>query len=411
MSSGVAPGRVSECPVLSLGPDRIIEVGYNQRQKEGEQVAGDTIRLRRIPEEERAIVVLSDGLGSGVKASVLSMLTSTMALQYASSDIEPSRVAGIIMRTLPECSVRKIRYATFTALDLSTSGRCSIVNYDNPGPFLVDRQECRELDLATLEVPGGAGGRTTAESGEVAITLGQYLVLLSDGVTQSGMGSAVFPFGWGNDGVKSFLRKLVTEDPGISARELAARVVNQAASHDGFKPKDDISCAVVYLRRPRRTLVATGPPMDRERDGELAQLVSAFPGRRIIAGGTTANLIARELGREVRVNLGNLDPEIPPMSSMEGADLVTEGTITMSRVAELLEGDELLGRLRQNGATRAAQALLESDEIQVIVGTRINEAHQNPTVPVELEIRRNLMKRICRVLEDRYLKRTQIQFV
>jgi hypothetical protein len=96
---------------------------------------------------------------------------------------------------------------------------------------------------------------------------------------------------------------------------------------------------------------------------------------------------------------------------MEGADLVTEGTITMSRVAELLEGDEPLGRLRKNGATQAAQALLESDEIQVIVGTRINEAHQNPTVPVELEIRRNLMKRICRVLEERYLKRTQIQFV
>jgi hypothetical protein len=411
MSSGPAPARATECPALSLGPDRIIEVGYTQRQKEGQQVAGDTIRLRRIPEEERAIVVLSDGLGSGVKASVLSMLTSTMALQYASSDIEPSRVAGIIMRTLPECSVRKIRYATFTAVDVSTSGRCAIVTYDNPGPFLVDHQECRELDLATVEVPGGAGGRTTAQSGEAELTLGQYLVLLSDGVTQSGMGSASFPFGWGSDGVRSFLKKLVTEEPGISARELAARVVNKAASHDGFKPKDDISCAAVYLRRPRRTLIATGPPMDRERDGELAQLVSTFPGRRIIAGGTTANLIARELGRQVSVNLGRLDPEIPPTSKMEGADLVTEGTITMSRVAELLEGEEPISRLRKNGATEAAQALLESDEIQVIVGTRINEAHQNPTVPVELEIRRNLMKRICRVLEERYLKRTQIQFV
>lgn len=411
MSSGFAPTRAPEYPVLSLGPDRIIEVGYSQIQKHGEQVAGDTVRLRRIPEEERAIVVLSDGLGSGIKASVLSMLTSTMALQYSSSDIEPSRVAGIIMRTLPECSVRKIRYATFTAVDVSTSGRCGIVSYDNPGPFLVDHQECRELDLASVEMEGAAGGRTTAFSGEVELELGQYLVLLSDGVTQAGMGSASFPFGWGSSGVRSFLQELVTADPGVSARELAMRVVNQAASHDGFKPKDDISCAVVYLRRPRRTLVTTGPPMDRVRDGEVAQLVSAFPGKRIVSGGTTANLVARELGREVCVNLGKLDPEIPPTSTMEGVDLVTEGTITMSRVAELLEGDEPFDRLRHNGAVAVAQALLESDEIQVIVGTRINEAHQNPTVPVELEIRRNLMKRICRVLEERYLKRTQIQFV
>ena len=400
-----------EYPPLTLGPDRIIEVAYSQLEKHGQKVAGDTVRLRRIPEEERALVVLSDGLGSGVKASVLSTLTSTMALQYVSSDIEPARVAGIIMRTLPECSVRRIRYATFTAVDLSTSGRCALVTYDNPGPFLVNQEGCRELELDTIALEGGAGGRTTAQSGEVGLELGEYLVLLSDGVTQSGMGSSSYPLGWGADRVRAYLLDLVRREPEISAREIAARLVNQAASHDGFKPKDDISCAVVYLRRPRRTVIATGPPMDRERDPEVARMVATFPGSRIIAGGTTANLVARELRREVSVNLAKLDPEIPPTSTMDGMDLVTEGTITMSRVAELLEGEESVANLPTNGATEVVQALLESDEIQVIVGTRINEAHQNPSVPVELEIRRNLMKRICRVLEERYLKRTKLQFV
>ncbi|MFW5694801.1 MAG: SpoIIE family protein phosphatase [Alkalispirochaeta sp.] len=415
MSSHLAPASQAYTG-LSLGPDRIIEVGYAQRQKQGELAAGDTVRLRRIPAEERAIVVLSDGLGSGVKASVLSTLTATMALQYSSSDIEPSRVAGIIMRTLPECSVRKIRYATFTSVDVSASGRCGIVTYDNPGPYLVGQDGCREFSLDEVDLGTAAGNRSTAYGGTVTLQLGEYLVLLSDGVTQSGMGTVGFPFGWGGDGVRRRLEELVKEVPGISARELSRRIVDQALQFDGGRPRDDISCAVVYLRHPRRALVATGPPMDPERDVEVAALLRDFPGRRIIAGGTTANLVARELEREIRVDLSAIDPEVPPTSHMEGIDLVTEGTITMSCVAKFLESEESAdqlprGRAKHNGATRLLSALLESDEIHLIVGTRINEAHQNPSVPVELEIRRNLMKRIARVLEERYLKRTQLQFI
>jgi hypothetical protein len=401
----------SDSELLTLGPDRIIEVGHAQLQKHGERAAGDTVRLRRIPEEERVVVVLSDGLGSGVKAGVLSALTSTMAMEYATSDIEPARVAGIIMRTLPVCSRRKIRYATFTALNVRASGSCDVVNYDNPGPYLVSEGRCDCVDLAATEVPGATGRRTAAHAGRVEVRLGQYLVTVSDGVTQAGTGSQRYPLGWGVAGLRRYLGATLAEDPTISGQTLSDRIVAQATYIDGHQPKDDISAAVVYLRRPRRLLVATGPPMDRERDSEIARAVGTFPGFRVIAGGTTANLIARELGRTVTVNLRNRDPEIPPTSNMDEVDLVTEGTMTMSRVAELLESEEPAPRGRENGATRTVKALLESDEIHFLVGTKINEAHQNPSVPVELEIRRNLMKRICRVLEDRYLKQTHIRFV
>jgi hypothetical protein len=409
--SGAAAAPAGECTLLSLGPDRIIEVGHAQLQKDGEQAAGDTVRLRRVPAEERAMVVLSDGLGSGVKASVLSSLTATMALEYVTSDIEPARVAGIVMRTLPVCSVRKIRYATFTALNIRASGGCDVVNYDNPGPFLADAEACRTIELDATEIPGASGRRTTAYTGSVEVGLGQYVVSISDGVTQAGMGSRRYPLGWGSDGLQAFLLQCLKAEPEMSGQELARRVVNAAARIDGDRPKDDISCAVLYLRRPRRLLIATGPPIDADRDGEIAEAFDGFPGKRIVAGGTTANLIARELGRSVTVNLRERDPDIPPTSNMEGADLVTEGTMTMSRVAELLESDEPRGFDRINGATRIVDALLDSDEIHFLVGTKINEAHQNPSVPMELEIRRNLMKRICRSLEERYLKRTQIRFI
>lgn len=396
---------------LELGPDRIVEVGHAQLQKHGENAAGDTIRMRRIPAEERSVVVLSDGLGSGVKASVLSSLTATMAMEYATSDLQPSRVAGIIMRTLPECSVRKIRYATFTALNVRTSGACEIVNYDNPGPYVIDETGFRPIHLDSVSVPEATTSRTNAASGSYDLSVGQFLIVVSDGVTQAGMGTALFPLGWGEKGLGEFLNEEVRGTPRISARELARNVVRRAAQLDGDRPKDDISCVVVYLRRPRRLLVATGPPIDRTRDAEIAATVASFPGRRVIAGGTTANFIARELGRAIRVNLHERDRDIPPTSGMDGIDLITEGTITMSRVADLLEHPAVEDGYRRNGATAIVETLAESDEIHFLVGTKINEAHQNPSVPVDLEIRRNVMKRICRALEEHYLKRTHLQFV
>ena len=355
------------------------------------------------------IVVLSDGLGSGVKASVLSSLTATMALEYATSDIEPERVGGIIMRTLPVCSLRKIRYATFTACNMRASGACDIVNFDNPGPFLVDSNGWALVDLDTRSHPPQNAGAT--RSGRIRIARGQYLVTVSDGVTQAGMGSDRFPLGWGVEAVGAFLSAEIQRRPGISAQSLADRVVETAVAHDHGRAKDDISCAAIYRRRPRRLLVATGPPIDRGRDADIAAAVARFPGRRVLAGGTTANLVARELGRNVTVNLRERDPHIPPTSSIDGIDLVTEGTITVSRAVELLEQGGVRPDDGTNGATRLVEALLESDEIHFVVGTKINEAHQNPSVPVELAIRRNLIKTMSSLLEERYLKRTRVRFV
>jgi hypothetical protein len=397
--------------LLTFGPDRIVEVGHAQRPKWSETAHGDTIRLRRIPTEERSVIVLSDGLGSGVKASVLSSLTATMAMEYATSDIEPARVAGIIMRTLPECSVRKIRYATFTAMNVRASGGCELVNYDNPGPFVLDAHGCWPVNLASATVPEATTVRNEASSGHFELSVGQYLIAVSDGVTQAGMGSVPHPLGWGEAGLTAFLHAQAQTASPVSARDLARRVVGHAALLDGNRPKDDISCAVVYLRRPRRLLITTGPPIDRERDPDIAATVDSYPGTRVIAGGTTANLVARELNRPVTVNLAERDPEIPPTSAMEGVDLIIEGTITMSRVADHLEDPAQYPLDRRNGASVLARIIADSDEIHFLVGTKINEAHQNPSVPVELEIRRNLMKRLRRTLEEQYLKRTHLHFV
>ena len=93
---------------------------------------------------------------------------------------------------------------------------------------------------------------------------------------------------------------------------------------------------------------------------------------------------------------------------MEGADLVTEGILTLTRTAQLLEKDE--PPREKNPAAKLYDILVESDSIQFVVGARINEAHQDPNLPIDLEIRRNIIKRICKVLEEKYLKETSIQY-
>ena len=158
-------------------------------------------------------------------------------------------------------------------------------------------------------------------------------------------------------------------------------------------------------------MVLTGPPINRARDTKMAAMISDFPGTKIICGGTTANIVARELGGKIEVDLTEFDPVIPPPSRMSGVDLVTEGTITLSKTAELLESGAEPEGLKGNAATRLLGHFLESDVIRFVVGTKINDAHQDPNLPAELDIRRNLIKRIVSLLETKHLKEASIQFI
>lgn len=396
--------------------DSFVDVGVHQKRKHGEGADGDVF-LSRKTDDGRIISVLSDGLGSGIKAGVLATLTATMALRFIAEDIPPKRAAQIIMKTLPVCKERKISYATFTIVDIDNANTVRIIEYDNP-PFLLVRNDTLIEPIKTPMEVKRRRSRTGSpivrseilHYSEYRARPGDRIVFFSDGVVQSGMGSRVRPLGWGNPKAQEYTRKVVMENPTISARDLARRLVKEAESHDGYEAKDDISCAVIYFRKPRNTLVMSGPPVDPAHDGDMATIFTDFEGRRILCGGTTANIISRELNRPVRVNLRMLDPSIPPPSTMEGADLVTEGILTLGRVAELLEGGATVGN-STNAATKLVDLLLDSDRIEFLVGTRINEAHQDPNMPVELEIRRSIVKRIARALEERYLKETSVRFI
>ncbi|HPH03454.1 MAG TPA: SpoIIE family protein phosphatase [Spirochaetota bacterium] len=388
-----------------------IDVDSAQEYKQGQLVCGDTFLSHRVKEENRTILVLSDGLGSGIKASVLATLTATMATRFISNCKDIRRTAEIIMRTLPVCKVRKINYATFTIVDISSDLETQIIEYDNPPVLIARGNDFLAPERQTISV-----GDSTASTKNVRYTTfralpGDRIVMLSDGVTQSGMGTRSWPLGWGIEHVEEHVRGEIRQDGEISARELARSIVKRALGNDVWRAKDDTTCGVVHFREPRELMVLTGPPIDRTRDRDMADMVREFTGRLAISGGTTANIIARELGRDVRVNLRDLDPSLPPKSEMEGIDLVTEGILTLGKVAEMLENGDSPEESARNAATELLGLLLSSDRIRFVVGTRINEAHQDPNIPVELEIRRNVVKKISHLLEEKHLKESTVSYI
>lgn len=393
-----------------IGAESFIEVDFCQQAKRGQLISGDVFVSEKVKQEGRIVSVLSDGLGSGVKASVLATMTATMALKFAASAMDIRSSAEIIMDTLPICSVRKISYSTFTVVDMASTGETRIIEHGNP-PFLLVRPD-GELKVSKTELRPMRWEDRVISFSTFDVQREDRIIFFSDGITQAGMGEFRTPLGWGLQNVEKFVREKIERYPHISARELSRLLVEKAEEVDGLSAKDDITCGVVYFRSPRKLLVMTGAPFNRAHDQDLAKMAERTSGRKVICGGTTANIIARLLNREIQIDMRqHLDPKVPPSARMEGFELVTEGTLTLGEVLRLLEEGFAPENMRSNAAVRLANMLLDSDIVKFAVGTRINEAHQDPNIPVELDLRRNIVKRIARVLESKHMKRVLIQYL
>ncbi|MGA2351650.1 MAG: SpoIIE family protein phosphatase [Terracidiphilus sp.] len=393
-----------------MSDESYIEVDSCQRAKHGQLISGDVFLSQKVKEDNRVVSVLTDGLGSGVKASVLATMTATMALKFTASAMDIRRSAEIIMDTLPICSVRKISYSTFTVVDMASTGETRIIEHGNP-PFLLIRPE-GELSIEKTEVRPKRWEERVISFSTFDVQREDRIIFFSDGITQAGMGEYRTPLGWGLPNVDKYVREKIERHPHISARELSRLLVAKAEEVDGLSAKDDITCGVVYFRSPRQLLVMTGAPFNRAHDHDLAKMAERTSGRKVICGGTTANIISRMLNRPIQIDMRqHFDARVPPSARMEGFDLVTEGTLTLGEVLRLLEEGFAPEDMRSNPAVRLATMLLDSDIVKFAVGTRINEAHQDPNIPVELDLRRNIVKRIAQQLESKYMKRVLVQYL
>ncbi len=394
-----------------MAEDLFIEMEYAQYTKTGQAACGDDVRFLAVERENRHIAALSDGLGSGVKANVLATMTTTMAINFLKSNLPTLEAVEIIMDSLPVCEVRKISYATFSLFDFRLGGRARIVEMGNPGYIHLrgteEVQPLKEDRLASQHWPD----RDMREC-EVDFRAGDRIVMCSDGVTQAGLGQRKdMKFGWRRSGVLSFARERIAADPEISARDLSAAIAAEARAITPGFCKDDISCLVVYLRHPRVMRVLTGPPFHREHDTEYAHQALLGPEHTVICGGTSANIIERELGTTISIPLSAMRNAggLPPVGTVRGIGIATEGILTLDRVLSALEQ-----RRPPANEPAAARAILERmmshDRIEFIIGTKVNDCHQDPNLPQDLELRRSVIRRMAAVLEKTYRKDVTLNF-
>lgn len=389
-----------------------VEIDVQQKRPKGEIACGDVFMSDIFKEEGRTILVLSDGIGHGIKASVLATLTATMALKYTRFHTKPEISAKIIMEALPKSSDGKESYATFTIIELETDGRVRIINYDNPPVLIIRNGQLFEPREYELEIRGRENVGKLLRCREFIARKEDRIVFLSDGVVQSGLGNKRYPMGWGVENIYDFALNQVNRMPDISAAKLGRKIINQAVMNDNFEMKDDTTCGVIYFREPRKFMLITGPPFYKIKDYDFADRIKSFNGEKIICGGTTAEIIARELDIEVEIQHIAKNPEmLPPVASMDGFEMVTEGILTLGKVEEILENYNSDTRLQDSPAEKVVKLLLQHDSIEIILGTRINWAHQDPEQPLELELRKFVVKRIVKILTNKFFKHVEVEYL
>lgn len=423
--------------------DLCIDIDYSQLYKHGQKIGGDVFYLDRDDGSNVITAILSDGLGSGVRANVLASLTSHMASKLSLSPMDLERSAEIIMDTLPIDSVKGISYSTFTIARIIFSDnksfiRVELVEYDNPDSLRFAGSESVEWEKSSFRLRRKAAIKEEiVYSSSFEMKAGDRLIFFSDGVAQAGVSLGSVPGasrddaayaafermphrqhkeqpvtakGWGTDNVSDYIRGVLIRDPEISSRQLARDIVTQAYKFDGYKPNDDITCCVINVRKPRRTLIVTGAPRNRESDRRLGERVKNFDGQVIVCGGTTAKIIARELGVDITADKSPAGT-LPPSSCIEGVDLVTEGMLTLTAVAQRLKDKVLLKDMSEDAAKRIIRLLRETDQIEILVGTKINDELEDPATAAKIGLRFPIIDEIARALTDKYFKECEVLYL
>ncbi len=351
-----------------------VDVAWQSLSRYGEELCGDTVKVTSTPAS--FVVVLSDGLGSGVKANILSTLTAQIAGTMFERKARIEDVMETLVETLPECQERKLAYATFAMLKILHGRDVLLVEYDSPPLVLVRDGQVIDLPIRERLVHG----RRIREA-RFDVEIGDYMVMVSDGYEHAGVGG-LYRLGWGWQNIATSVKRWCAT--GGDAHDLVNALERTCLKLYEDRPGDDATAVAMHVREAVHTTILTGPPANKDDDAAAVRRFMGTQGTRVICGGTTAQMAARVLGKHLQVQWvppSARTPDqpsrrkgTPPMANLEGVNLVTEGIITLGQTLQLLEDARSVHDLPKDSdaAARLARILLTSDEIQFIVGTAIN---------------------------------------
>lgn len=373
------------------------DIGYRSVNHYGEELCGDHIDVIE-QGDGSTVIVLADGLGSGVKASILSTLTAKIISTMMAAGLSLEDCVSTMAATLPVCSVRGVAYSTFTIIRLVDNEYAEIIQYDNPAIILL-------RDGHGVEIPkteSVIGGKMIYRS-RIKLQENDIFIAMSDGCIHAGVGLAL-NFGWDRKDIISYMETFY--GVGFTAKTLSTILLDECNRLYDGKPGDDTTVCTVRIRKREPMNLLFGPPSNRDDCVKMMSLFFSKEGKHIVCGGTTSSIAARYLGKTVRTELNFVDPDIPPIAHIDGVDLVTEGVITINRVLEYakdyLKDNEAYKdwSYKQDGASMICRLLFEeATDINFFVGRAMNPAHQNPELPINFNIKMQLVSELSECLK------------
>ena len=367
------------------------EIGYLSVNHYGEQLCGDHVDV--VENEDSTIIVLADGMGSGVKASILSTLTSKIISTMLAAGLDITDAVETIAATLPVCSERKVAFSTFTILRIVNNERADIIQYENPNVAVIRDGESMDYPITQMHIDDKIilYSSLKLQDGDIFVAMSDGLLYASD--------NGVLNDKWDRDALIDFVAPLY--DAGLTAKTLTSILIDETVKLYGGKPFDDATACVVKIRQRQTVNIAVGPPKNRNDNHRMMSLFFAKEGKHIVCGGTTSTIAADYLHEPINMSYTSPDPEVPPISEIKGIDLVTEGIVTLDHVLtyalDYINQNQSFDQwsYKKDGASLVARMLFEeATDVNMFVGKAVNPAH------LDLPINFNLKMQIINELEE-----------
>jgi hypothetical protein len=376
--------------------DNFLDIYNLSLNKKEEELCGDKVKFCK--NEKKTTIVLSDGLGSGVKANILATLTTEIIITMLNADVSIEEVIKTVIGTLPICQVRKIAYATFTIIQIEReTNKFKSINFDNPPVLYFKQGKLVKLETKTEQI---LDKKVTVAEGY--LENGDFLGAISDGILYAGLGQTL-NFGWGWESIAKHIEELFVSQV-HNSRNIVNSVIKETHSLYRGKIGDDATFVGLYVRKTNPLMIFTGPPIEKNKDKEYVERLLKFQGRKVICGGTTGNIVAKYLGETIDMEIETMRKDLPPIGKLKGIDLVTEGILTMSKAIEILKQCHCdIARLPDdnNGSVMLVREILSADSLLFLVGQKINDFYQNPLLPKNISIRRNLIEELVKILREK----------
>lgn len=335
-----------------------------QALKTGKIVCGDAHLCDRTLDYTE--YVLCDGIGSGVYANIAAISCASRLIELFRAGVSQGMACEMVAESMHRARQEAIPFSAFTAARILNDGQFSVYSYEAPAPILI------RDGTALVAKPHfyKAGEEVVGESSGV-LSVGDSLVLCSDGITQAGTGHG-YTFGIGEEGVADFINSCMQKN--VPLQELPEKIIEMTGLLSKDRHDDDKTAAIINCREAIEVNVLTGPPSLKSKDRAFVDRFMTRSGTRVVCGSTTAEILARELRRNIRLKSAGASFASPPEYQMEGIDIITEGAVALNQMYNIL-GENPEYFVSDSPVERLCALLMKSDVITFMVGRSVNTAH------------------------------------